>query len=508
MSLFPPVRGGALACVLLLSACGSQISHGRVVAAAGLQGTSESSGGTASATGSTGTALDPGASTGVSTGGATGSTGSGSLATSTGGSTGSSPTTGATGSTGSTASTGGSTTGSTSTTGSSGGTTTGTAATSGCGKGTGTLKLGNIGPYSATSAGSTASPARDILKVWQAEVNAKGGICGRKVEVLSRDDKGNSSQAAADMKDLVENQHVVAFVGNITALTGAAQRQYLESKKVPALGGSDQTANWFTSAVFFPQGASAPEINYAHLKLVQGRPNGTKIAFLYCAEFAACSDGYNAFVNNKIPEKAGSTIVYAKKVSLTAISFASECQEAKKAGAGALYAGGDATFVNRVANSCGQQGITFDYLVNGSSVGANQESNQYLNNHEFVATTGQSWPSTNTPGAKLYSESIARYAPNVPKTGNSMDTWIAALMAEHILQLVGDKDVTPASVIAAAYKVKNYDNLGLSGPISYAPGAQHSNQCVGAAQLVNGAFVAVAGGKLSCRTGPPLGGAQ
>ena len=306
------------------------------------------------------------------------------------------------------------------------------------------------------------------------------------------------------MKDLVENQKVVAFVGNTTSLTVAGQQSYLEDKKVPVIGGDVVADVFFSSPMYFPQAANASETNFAHLKSIQARPNGTKIAFLYCAEFAACSQGYDAFV--KVAKRAGTEIVYSKKVSLTAISFASECQEAKKAGAGAIYAGGDATFVNRVANSCGQQGLTFDYLVNGSSVGADQQNNQYLDNHMFVATPQQGWPATNTPGAKLFSDSIARYGPNVPKTGNSIQTWTAAILAEHALESIGDKPVTSASVLAAMRAVKGYDNMGLSGPVSFSSGNQLSNRCTGAVQLVNGTFIAVNGGKLTCRTGAPLDG--
>ena len=488
---------GSVACALVLSGCGSQVSHDRVVAAAGLQGSSRESGsatgqgsGDASSEGSNAVAQPSGSSGGnpseTTTGGSpgvlgapTGSTSKGSLSTSgTSVRGGSQPQSG----------------------------TEAAAGAIGCGGGTGTIKLGNTGPYSATAAGASTSVSRDMLKVWQADVNGRGGICGRQVEVLIRDNKGSTSEDAAAVKDLVENEHVVAFVGNTTALTIAGQQSYLEGKKIPVIGGSIAAPIWFTSPVYFPQGANPSETNYASLKSIQGRPNGTKIAFLYCAEFAACSEGYDDFVKNKIPERAGSQIVYAKKVSLTAISFASECQEAKKAGAGAIYAGGDATFVNRVANSCGQQGLTFDYLVNGQSVGADQQDNQYLDNHMFVAIPHQGWPSTNTPGAKRFADARSRYGPKVPKTGNAMQTWTATMLAEHVLELIGDRPVTSASVLASIRSVKNYETLGLTGPLSFSNGNQTTNRCTGAVQLVNGTFVAVNGGKLSCRTGAPLAG--
>lgn len=490
-----PVAFGLAALPLLLAACGTQVSHDRVVAAAGLQGSTQQGGPSGAGTqpgsvvGDTGvTTKDPGTPYGQAAGGSTGGRSSTGATTgqTAGGSSGTSGVPGSTGSTGSKAGT------------------TGAPTPGGCGKGVGTIKLGNVGPYSATAAGATASPGRDILKVWESEVNAKGGICGRKVQVLTRDDKGSASQNAAEVKDLVENEKVAAFVGNILSVAGGGQPSYLESKRVPVIGGDLIVPAWFSSPVFFPQGADANEVNYAHLRLVQGRPNGRKVAFLYCAEFAACTEGYNAFIKNKIPEKAGSEIVYAKKVSLTAISFASECQEAKKAGAGALYAGGDASFVERVANSCGQQGISFAYLVSGQTVSEGQQSNEYLNNNEYIGTSVQAWPSTNTPGAKRYSDAIARYGPNVAKTGNSMGNWASALLAEHVIESLGDASVNPASILAALREVKNYSNQGLSGPITFHAGKQDTTHCVGGVQLIDGRFMPVNGGSLSCRSGAPL----
>jgi branched-chain amino acid transport system substrate-binding protein len=495
--------GLALSAAVLMSACGTQVSHARVVAGAGLAGAVQQGGSNDPGVTAPGSATSGGGTGGGTTGAPSGST------TGVPGSSGGSGTTGVVGGTTGTSGSAG-TAGSTGTASGSRGGTTGSsgaapAVAGGCGKGSGTIKIGNVGPYSATAAGATASPARDILKVWEAEVNGKGGICGRKVQVLTRDDKGSASQNASEVRDLVENEKVVAFIGNINTVAGGGQPSYLEGKKVPVIGGDLIVPAWFSSPVYFPQGVDANEVNYAHLKLVQAKPNGTKVAFLYCAEFAACTDGYNAFIKNKIPEKAGSQIVYAKKVSLTAISFASECQEAKKAGAGALYAGGDASFVERVANSCGQQGISFAYLVSGQTVSDSQKSNQYLNNNMYVATTVQPWTATNTPGSKLFSDSIARYGPNVSKTGNSMGNWASALLAEHAIQAIGDAPVNPTSVLAALRQVKGYTNQGLSGPLTFHSGKQETSHCVGGVLLSGGNFTSVNGGSLSCRSGAPLG---
>src|SRR4051794_23329845 len=167
------------------------------------------------------------------------------------------------------------------------------------GTATGTIKLGNVQGYSGVG-GASATPARQMLNLWASYINGHGGICGRKVQLFIKDDQGSASQTAADVKDLVENQHVVAFVNQGTATTLAAQQSYLESKHVPVIGGDLATGAWFSSPVFFPEGANSGEQYVAMFKAGHAYPNGTKVAMLYCSEVAACEDQRNYIVNRKL----------------------------------------------------------------------------------------------------------------------------------------------------------------------------------------------------------------
>ena len=73
-----------------------------------------------------------------------------------------------------------------------------------------TIKLGFI--YPAT--GVAASISQNGLEAFQARIdrqNAEGGVNGRKIEVVSRDDASSGANLTA-AQDLVENQHVFAVV--------------------------------------------------------------------------------------------------------------------------------------------------------------------------------------------------------------------------------------------------------------------------------------------------------
>lgn len=58
----------------------------------------------------------------------------------------------------------------------------------------GPILIGEINSYSGIAAGFT-QPYRQAVEMAVDEVNAGGGLLGRKVEVRFRDDKGNPAEA-------------------------------------------------------------------------------------------------------------------------------------------------------------------------------------------------------------------------------------------------------------------------------------------------------------------------
>jgi ABC-type branched-subunit amino acid transport system substrate-binding protein len=367
------------------------------------------------------------------------------------------------------------------------------------GSSTGLVKLGNIGPYSATGL-SGISGARQVLGVWAAYVNAHGGICGRQVQVIIRDDGGSAAQTAAEVRDLVENEHVVAFIGMITIFSVAAEQDYLESHQIPVIGGDVATGVWNRSDIYFPQAASSTEDLYALFRAAQRLPNGTNVAFLYCAEIAACANTYTFMANNHVPETVGSHFVYTKQVSITQISFAAECQAAQKAGAGVVLTAGDASFIGRVANSCGQQGIKLGYLIPGAAATNDLLSNSYLDDAAVTATIVQPWVATDTPGAQLYQQLIREYG--VANNGATITAFVSALLAQQTLTLLGSAAATPQDLLDVLHtRITGFTAGGLTGPITFHPGAQDQGQCTGAAIISHGQWVAVNGGVLTCRRG-------
>jgi branched-chain amino acid transport system substrate-binding protein len=295
------------------------------------------------------------------------------------------------------------------------------------------------------------------------------------------------------------------FKGNPAPGTGTGPSKYLEQHHIAVIGGDIASADWTKSPSLFPEGPGLDEMAYETLRATLPYTHGNnKVALLYCAEASACSKGKDYIEKYGIDKKAGVQIVYTKETSLTQISFASECQAAKSAGAGTMLLAGDGSFIERVANSCGQQGLSFEYTA---PLGANEDmtTNQYLDGHLHIATHTSPWMANSTAGQKRYLTAVARYYPQLKNSEAAASGWVSGLVAQHILEQMGSGPFTAATFWAAAHsKVKGFNAEGLTSPLTYTAGGQSSPRCAGFADILGGKWVARQQGALTCRSGAPL----
>jgi branched-chain amino acid transport system substrate-binding protein len=104
------------------------------------------------------------------------------------------------------------------------------------------IKLGNTAPYSGP-ASAYGTIARSAIAYFDM-VNEKGGIHGRKVEIISYDDAFTPPKAAEQTRKLVESDEVLAIFFPIGTPTSSATQAYLNGKKVPQLFISSGASKW------------------------------------------------------------------------------------------------------------------------------------------------------------------------------------------------------------------------------------------------------------------------
>ena len=96
------------------------------------------------------------------------------------------------------------------------------------------IRIGSWGPQTGPAA-AWGSISRGPGLLFQL-VNEEGGIHGRKIKFILRDDQYNPSQTKFIVKDLVEQQGVIAVTSGLGSATTMAVKDYLAKNKIIAVG--------------------------------------------------------------------------------------------------------------------------------------------------------------------------------------------------------------------------------------------------------------------------------
>lgn len=104
----------------------------------------------------------------------------------------------------------------------------------GCTKKSDEIKIGVYGPFSGGSAPMGLS-MRNGVQLAVDEINASGGILGKKVVMVDRDDEAKNERGGQIMQEFLDKENVVAVLGPINTGVADASTQYPNQKKVPQI---------------------------------------------------------------------------------------------------------------------------------------------------------------------------------------------------------------------------------------------------------------------------------
>ena len=96
------------------------------------------------------------------------------------------------------------------------------------------IKVGIIDTYAGPPTTYTFD-VRDAFKLAIDEINAKGGVLGRKIEFTTRDDKFKVDLALSMAKELVMNEKVDILMGTINSAGALAVSEFCKTEKIPFL---------------------------------------------------------------------------------------------------------------------------------------------------------------------------------------------------------------------------------------------------------------------------------
>src|SRR5471032_2581896 len=117
------------------------------------------------------------------------------------------------------------------------------------------IKIGVSGPFTGGSAPMGVS-MRDGVKLAVADINAKGGVLGRQLQMVERDDEAKPERGVQIAQELINKEKVVATVGFINTGVALASQRFYQEAKIPVID------NVATGTVVTKQFVDQPD-NYA-----------------------------------------------------------------------------------------------------------------------------------------------------------------------------------------------------------------------------------------------------
>jgi branched-chain amino acid transport system substrate-binding protein len=93
-----------------------------------------------------------------------------------------------------------------------------------------TIKLGELNSYKVFPA--FLEPYKKGMQLAQDEINAAGGVLGRQLEIVSRDDNGNPGDAVRVAEELLSREKVALLMGTFPSNVGLAVADLAKQRKV------------------------------------------------------------------------------------------------------------------------------------------------------------------------------------------------------------------------------------------------------------------------------------
>jgi len=96
------------------------------------------------------------------------------------------------------------------------------------------IRIGISGPFTGGSSPMGLS-MRDGIRVATAEINAAGGLLGRPVLLIERDDEARNERGAKIAQELIGKERIVAGVGIVNTGVALASQRYYQEARIPMI---------------------------------------------------------------------------------------------------------------------------------------------------------------------------------------------------------------------------------------------------------------------------------
>jgi branched-chain amino acid transport system substrate-binding protein len=283
----------------------------------------------------------------------------------------------------------------------------------------GTIKIGFPIPLS----GPTAVYGEPILQGAQmaaAEINTKGGILGRKLELLPRDSKANADEAVRLSRELIIKDNVDFLVGTLTSAEAPAVSTVAKENKIVFIAPTSKSTILTDPVHIHPyifRISSNTDVEGAATASLMARWKNVKTVATIAPDYAYGRDAIAAFVAALKKDRPDIEIVDQEWPKLGEPDFTAfiTAQLGKKPDAVMcdLFAGDFVTFTKE-AKPLGYFKAIDNRLIDGAEVGTTDEAQALGNDYPFGITSDAYDPviftSNEPPEHKAYIDHLKAFA--------------------------------------------------------------------------------------------------
>jgi branched-chain amino acid transport system substrate-binding protein len=218
-----------------------------------------------------------------------------------------------------------------------------------------------IGQYGSLTGGTATfgTSTDEGLRLALDEINAKGGVLGQQIRVVTEDDQSKPEEAVTAVQKLINQDKVVALIGEVASSRSLAAAPIAQRARIPMLSPSStnpkvtQVGNYIFRACFIDPFQGSAMANFA-MKNDAG-PKAKHLAMLYDVK-NDYSVGLREFFINTVKENGGD-IVADESYGEGDIDFKAQLTKIKNANPDAIYCPGYYTEVGLICRQARELGI-------------------------------------------------------------------------------------------------------------------------------------------------------
>ena len=220
------------------------------------------------------------------------------------------------------------------------------------------------------------------------ERNAKGGVKGRKIELVTIDDAGKQSEAATAVTRLINDHHAVAILGEVASSLSLAGGPIAQKSKVPMISPSSTNPDVTDVGDYVFRVCFLDDFQgWVDAKFAKENLKADKAAILY-DQAQAYSSGLADYFEKAFKEMGG-TIVTKQAYTGGNLEISSQLQSIKAAGAQVVFLPGYYSDAGTIIRKAREAGIAIPFVggdgwdseelpkIAGDAINGNFFSNHY-----------------------------------------------------------------------------------------------------------------------------------